>query len=420
MNIKINHIAKMEGHTGFLAKVVKGDVQSAKLEIQEGTRLIEGILVGRHYEDMPIIAQRICGICPVAHNLASTQAIEKALSIKVSSETVNLRKLLEFGQIIHSHGLHLFFLSLSDFLNIENDLILIKKYPAETKKIIQIREFGLALIKTIGGRAIHPLTNEHGGFKKIPIISEIQELIKKGEETLLLALEFGNFFSKIKVPTFSKISEYVCLGKEKEYAVYDGDIISNKGLSIPLKKFENNFREIQKPREIVKRIQFNNKTNYMTGAIARVNNQFDKLLPRAKRYLESLNYGLPDYNPFHNIKYQMVEIIYFIEESIKLLHILSQSNLKNALTKEYKMQAGTGVGAIEAPRGTLYYHVDINQKGYVKKINIITPTAQFLSHLEDNIKAYLPQILNLADKEKEKKIRALIRAYDPCVSCAVH
>lgn len=420
MDIKINHIAKIEGHTGFMAKIVKGDIKSAKLEVQEGIRLIEGILIARHFKDMPIIAQRICGICPVVHNLTCIQAIEKALKIEVSIETINLRKLLEWAQIIHSHGLHLFFLSLGDFLDIENDLVLTKKYPKETKKIIQIREFGLELIKIIGGRAIHPLTNEPGGFKKIPSLFEIQKLIKKGEKALSLSLELGEFFSKINIPIFSKISEYVCLKKKGEYAIYDGDIVSNKGLRVPLKKFENNFHEFQKPREIIKRVQSNGKNNYMVGAIARVNNQPDELLPKAKKYFKSLDYELPDYNPFHNVLYQMVEIIHFIEESIKMLYVLTDSNLGNALTKKYKIQKGTGIGAIEAPRGTLYYHVNIGSNGYIKKVNIITPTAQFLSHLEDNARIYLSQILNLTDKEREKKLRALIRAYDPCVSCAVH
>lgn len=420
MNIKINHIAKIEGHAGFMASVVNGDVKSAKLEVQEGIRLIEGILIGRHFKDMPIIAQRICGICPVVHNLTSVQAIEGALKIKISEEAINLRKLLEYGQIMHSHCLHLFFLSLADFLDIENDFILTKKYPTETKKIIQIREFGLKIIEIIGGRSIHPLTNEPGGFKKVPVIFEIQELIKKGELTLLLALEMGEFFSKIKLPIFSKTSEYVCLGKKDEYAVYNGNVISNRGMNIPLEKFENNFHEIQRSNEVIKRIESDGKNNYMVGAIARINNQHNKLLPKAKKYLESFNYNLPDYNPFHNIIYQMVEVIHFIEESIKMLYILVNSNLENALTKEFKIQEGLGVAAVEAPRGTLYYSVDIGLEGYVKKVNIITPTAQFLSHLEDNLVIYLSQISDLTEKEKQKKIRALIRAYDPCVSCAVH
>ena len=120
MNIKINHISKIEGHAGFMASVLHGDVKKAKFEVQEGIRLIEGILIGRHYKDMPIIAQRICGICPVVHNLTAIKAIENAMQIKVSEETEKLRTVMEHAQFIHSHALHLFFLSLADFLDIEN------------------------------------------------------------------------------------------------------------------------------------------------------------------------------------------------------------------------------------------------------------------------------------------------------------
>src|SRR3989339_1413755 len=162
MLLKINHIAKMEGHAGFMASVLEGDVKAAKLEIQEGIRLIEGVLVGRHYKDMPVVAQRICGICPVVHNLTAIKSLENAFGIKVSEETEKLREIMELGQIIHSHALHLFFLSLADFLDMDNDLKLVKKYPKETQAAIRIREFGMEIVKTIGGRGVHPLTSEVG------------------------------------------------------------------------------------------------------------------------------------------------------------------------------------------------------------------------------------------------------------------
>ncbi len=403
-----------------MASVVRGDVKSAKLEVQEGIRLMEGILIGRHYADVPIIAQRICGICPVVHNLTSIKAVENALGVKVSNEAVNLRKLMEWGQIIHSHTLHLFFLSLADFLDIENDLVLTKEYPEETKKVLAVRQFGLDLVNVIGGRTIHPLTNETGGFKKIPAPDEIKKLIAAGEKILPLALELGEFFKRLKIPEFSRPTEYVCLEKKGEYAIYGGDIISSKGLNIPVEKFENNFHELQRPREIVKRVESNQKTSYMVGAIARINNQSKKLKSQVFDYFNGLGHKLPDFNPFHNILYQMVEIVHCIEESITMLRILTGSNLENALTKNYEIKEGIGVAAVEAPRGTLYYHIEIDAKGYVKNANIITPTAQFLSHLEDDIAAYLPKIMDLSDREKEKKLRALIRAYDPCISCAVH
>ncbi len=420
MEIRINHINKMEGHAGFMASVLKGDVKSAKLEVKEGVRLIEGILIGRHYADMPIIAQRICGICPVVHNLTAIKSIEKAMRVLVSAETKELRKLLEWGQIVHSHALHLFFLSLADLLDIDNDLKLVEQYPEETKMAIKIREFGMELVKVIGGRVIHPLTNEVGGFKKIPTKEELEGLIEKGIETLETAEKLGRFFAGFKFPEFSRETEYVCLNNGRDYSIYEGDIVSNKGLKISVEKFENNFHELQKPNEVVKRVETRNRNSYMVGAIARINNNYKKLTPRAENYLESLGYRMPDYNPFHNVSYQMVEIILAIEKSIGILKNLKDAHLENALTQKYQVREGVGVAAVEAPRGTLYYHVDIDNKGYIKNANIITPTAQALSHLENDIAQYLVEVKDLSEEKRTQKLRGFIRAYDPCISCAVH
>jgi len=420
MNIKINHIAKIEGHTGFMASVIKGDVKSAKFEVQEGIRLIEGILIGRHYKDMPVIAQRICGICPVVHNLTSIKAIENAMKIEVSDETKKLRRVMEHAQFIHSHALHLFFLSLADFLDIENDLDLVKAYPEETKKAVKVREYGMDLIRIIGGRVVHPLTNEVGGFKKVPTPEELTQMITTGEEVLPIVLELAAFFKTIKTPDFSRPTEYISLKTKGEYAIYDGDVISNKGLHVDVQQFEDNFHEFQRPNEIIKRVKRDGKTSYMVGAIARVNNNHESLSAGARGYLKSLNFNMPDYNPFHNVLYQMVEVIHCVEDSLKLLRELAHCDLANAVTKEYTVREGSAAAAIEAPRGTLYYWVDIDAKGYIKNVNIITPTAQFLTHLEDDIAAFIPGILSKEEKAMERKMRAFIRAYDPCISCAVH
>lgn len=409
----------MEGHAGFMASVIAGDVKSAKLEVQEGIRLIEGILIGRHFKDVPIVAQRICGICPVVHNLTSIKALENAMGVKVSPETEKLRTIMELGQVIHSHALHLFFLSLADFLDIENDIQLVKQYPEEAKKAIRIREFGMDIVREIGGRVVHPLTNEVGGFKKIPNIDGLQKIIAQAEEILKEALELGEFFKKIKLPEFERKTEYVCLARNGEYPFYDGDISSSEGLHIPVAKFEANFQELQKQREVIKKVEHAGKS-YMIGAIARVNVNREKLSPGAYKYLESWGLQFPDYNPFHNILAQMAEVIHCIEESANLLKEFLHSDMNAVITKEYEIKEGMGVAAVEAPRGTLYYHVELDSRGYVKNINIITPTAQFLSNLEDDVAEYLKTVINLKGKEREKKLRGFIRAYDPCISCAVH
>lgn len=420
MNIKINHIEKIEGHAGLMASVLKGDVKSTKLKVREGARLIEGILIGRHCKDMPVIAQRICGICSAAHNIASIKAIENAMKIEVSEEALKLRKIMENAQFIDSHALHLFFLSLTGSLDIENDLQQAKEYPEQAKMAMKIREYGLEIIKIIGGRAMHPLTNEVGGFKKIPTADEIKNLIIKGEEILPMALRLGEFFRNIKTPDFSRPTEYVCLEKKGEYAIYDGDVVSNKGLRVEADYFETKFHEFQRPKEIIKRVERDGKTSYMVGAIARINNNSGKLSMHARRYLESLKLSSPDFNPFHNVLYQMTEIIHCVENSVKLLKEFSHMDASNAITKKYVVREGGAAAAVESPRGTLYYWVDIDAKGYIKNVNIITPTAQFLTHLEDDIAAFVPTILNKDKKVMEKKMRAFIRAYDPCINCAIH
>jgi coenzyme F420-reducing hydrogenase alpha subunit len=419
MKIKINHIAKMEGHAGFMASVLGADVKSAKIEVKEGIRLIEGVLIGRHYKDMPTIAQRICGICPVVHNLTATKAIENALGIQISEESKKLRTVMELGQIIHSHALHLFFLSLADFLDIDNDIKLTTEYPKETKKAIRIREYGMEIVKVIGGRVVHPLTNEVGGFKKAPNLEALRKLVKDSAVVLKEAQELGAFFSQISLPDFSRETEYIALSQKGKYAIYDGNIVSNQGLNIPVNKFETNFQELQKQNQIVKEVEHNGKS-YMVGAIARINLNKNRLRPVAHEYLNSLNWKFPDYNPFHNILAQMIEIIQAIDESANLIKQLLNTDLNKVVTQDYTIKAGEASAAVEAPRGTLYYHVDIDAKGYIKNVNIITPTAQCLANLEDDIAQYIPQVVKLENKKREKKLRAFIRAYDPCISCAVH
>jgi len=130
MKIKIDHIAKIEGHAGFVGHIVRGDIEKAQIEVQEGARLIESLLIGRSYTDVPVITSRICGLCPTAHNIASIKALEKALEIKPSKETVLLRELMLAGQIIESHVLHIFFLSATDFFRKRDGLDLAKeKFP---------------------------------------------------------------------------------------------------------------------------------------------------------------------------------------------------------------------------------------------------------------------------------------------------
>ena len=178
MKIRIDHIAKIEGHASFTADIVKGDIKSAKIKIEEGARLIEGIMKDRKDIEVPELGSRICGVCPVVHNLTGFKALEDAYNIKVQEPAVFLRKLMMMGQLINSHCLHLFFFSLADFFGFKSDLELINKYPEKTNDVMKIRDIGNRLVEVIGGRTIHPLTPCIGGIRKAPDLKKLKKLLE--------------------------------------------------------------------------------------------------------------------------------------------------------------------------------------------------------------------------------------------------
>ncbi|MFH1838385.1 MAG: Ni/Fe hydrogenase subunit alpha [Candidatus Kuenenbacteria bacterium] len=416
--IKINYISKTEGHTGLEAKIINGKVDSAKMDVKEGARLIEGILIGRKIEEAPIITSRICGVCPVVHNLVSIKAIESALNLKIPEQIINLRKLMQYGQIIQSHIFHIFFLAISDYFNLENSLDLSKEYSKQFKGAIEIRNFANKLIETIGGRATHPISSVIGGFTKAPDKKKLKEILAEQPEILEISLELLNLFKKIKFPKFERETEFVALKNKKEYPIYGENIISNKGLNISVEKYISEFEEFQRTNEMVNLVK-HKENSYMVGALARLNLSFNQLNKEAKNSLKKINFTLPNCNTFYNVPAQMIEVIHFIEESKKLLEKVLNEDLKKCKV-DYQIKAGEGIAAIEAPRGILLHSYEIDKTGRILKVNIITPTAQFLFNLEKDLEKYIPVLKNLTSKERKQKIEMLVRAYDLCISCAVH
>jgi len=415
MQIKLDHIAKIEGHMGFVADIINGEVKNARLQVSEGARLIEGILLGRHYYEAPEITSRICGVCPVVHNLASIKALEAALGVDPSEQTKDLRRLMILGQTIHSHCLHLFFFSLGDFFGIASDLDLIKKRLEETQTALAVRNFGNQIIKIIGGRIIHPLTTDIGGFRKLPDKNDLLKIKKLGERILPQAIDLIEIFLNLEYPQIERETEYISLAATKEYAFYDGNIKSTKGLNIPEERFMFDIQEIELINDVAKRPLHQDKS-FMVGALARINNNTHQLSNQAKYLLREYKLVLPCYNPFYNIFSQAIEIVHCVEESIRLVDKLLAKPLKDDKI-DYKIKAGQGVGAVEAPRGTLYHYYEIDDKGLIKNCNLITPTVQNLANLEADLTKFLPKFKASHIKEQ---IKMLVRAYDPCITCATH
>lgn len=418
MKIRIDHIAKIEGHASFTADIVKGDVRSAKIKIEEGARLFEGIMRGRKDIEIPELGSRICGICPVVHNLTGFKALENAFDVSVSRSALSLRKLMMMGQLINSHCLHLFFFSLSDFFGFKSDLELINEYPEKTSNALKIRDVGNKLVEVIGGRTIHPLTPCVGGLRRVPDLEKLKKLLEDCRSVLPLAIKLGELFINLEYPDFIRQTSFVSLTHPAEYAIYSGEIESDHR-TMKAKEFLSQVKEFQAKDKVAKRTHIYNRS-YMTGALARLHNNKDMLNFEARKLLEKSSLKLPCYNPFYNILAQAVEVVHCFEEAIRILEKLDLQEIKAGETS-VKKRTGEGIGAIEAPRGTLFYDVKIKD-GIVEKVNIITPTAQNIANLEDDLEELekLEGFKDLSLEEKQNRIKMLIRAYDPCVTCSVH
>lgn len=425
MKITIPHIHKIEGSAGFWAKVSRtGKVEALRIKVLEGLRQIEGILIGRRVQDVPIVVSRICGICPVVHILNACSALEKALEIKVSPLIVQLRKLFLASQIIQSHTLHLFFMTLSDFLNLENDLDLVKKFKKETKAAFKIRDFSLKITKIIGGRVVHPITPCLGGFTKLPTKDDLRKILDDCSLILENALILAETFENLSYPLLVRKTNFVSLFSKNDYVFYQSPYILFQNKKISSAHFYANQVEEDLKNPPVKRVSCQ-KQPYLPGAIARLKNNGEFLTPLAKELFENFKkrHRLSNKDFFSNIYYnifsQMIEVVHFLEIAEKIIKEILELDFKEP-TRDFKISQGSGLSAMEAPRGTLFTYFEVDKEGKILNCNIITPTAQFLANLEGDLKILVSQILKLSQKEKTRKIRSLIRAYDPCISCAVH
>ena len=394
-------IAKIEGHGSL---TVDWNNNNVKLNIHEGERLFEGILVGRTAEESHWITPRICGVCPIAHNLASLAAIEDAYGIKINETSRLLRRLMMMGQMIQSHVLHLFFLVLPDYVGIDKGTELAQKDPKSFSKALALKELGDEIAYVVAGRNVHPTTTAVGGFHKIPLKDDLKELLKKLEETEAEAKWAEKLFSGL---------EYPALKIDLELVVQIGDkIISNKKAGVAINDYKQNIEEELRDYSTAKFGKFQGK-EMLVGSLARL------------ALGDNKKYKLDFQNPFHNNMAQAIEIALFHKEAKEIIKKLLKMEMDIQPTPGVGEPPTPGVGckgigAVEAPRGGLYHEIHLDEKGIITYANIITPTVQNLTSIEKSAKALLEQHKDKEKKERERLLNMLVRAYDPCITCSVH
>lgn len=415
-----DYVTKIEGH-GTLN--INFKEKTAWLKVEEGERLVEGILLGRGFKEAPYITSRICGICPVAHNLASIKAMENIFGYTPNHIIIKLRKLLLFGQIIHSHLFHLFFLALPDFMGYKDSIQLASACPAEFHLALNIKRVSEDILKIIGGQVIHPTNTKIGGFIKLPPQSSLLKLLDNLKNTIDEAEDLAKIFLNLPYPKISRETEYLAISSGSGYEFYDGKVASSFGKSFSAGDYKKEIKEEIRPNQTAK-IGKRNSSDFMVGALARLNLFYKFLNPKAQKLLTQSNITLPSHNPFHNNLAQAIEILHLYEESIKILNelcLINEKDYKQAFQNQsIKIKKGKGVGALEAPRGTLYHFYEVDENGLIKKCDIVTPTVCNLGNLEKNAKELLQKTCKLSKNKCIKQVEMLIRAYDPCITCAVH
>lgn len=407
-------LTKIEGH-GSLE--IDWKTKKVQLKISEGERLFEGIICGRPAEEAPWIVSRICGVCPIAHNLACLKAIETALDIKPDNTAILLRRLMAVGQIIQSHSLHLFFLALPDYLGLDNGLELAKKKPEIFQTAIQLKEIGDEIAQVVAGRGVHPTTTTIGGFHKIPSRQTLNELAEKLNKNIAAARNTPEIFSKLEYPNYQINLELVSQTNNKYYPDCEQtEIISSTNEKSPIQQYKNDIREEIRLCSTAKFGRYK-KREVMVGALTRLFTHQKRLNPVCQKYLPQINFQ----NPFHNNFAQAIEILHYYQTAQEILKSLLLSNeLKSNIIAPTNNPPNHGFGALEAPRGGLYYEIRLDENKKIAFCDIITPTVQNLLSIEKSAQAILAQSPRLSSKKTEKLLEMLVRAYDPCLTCAVH
>lgn len=424
VTINVKDITRVEGHGNIAVRVCDGEITRLELQIVESPRFFEAFLRGRRFDEAPHIACRICGICSVGHTTAATKAIEAACGIVPSEQTILLRKLILMGEELQSHVLHLYFLAVPDFVGAGSVIPLAKTHPEVVKRALRMKKLSNDLCAIVGGRHIHPISYRVGGFSNLPRESELREMKTRLEAARADVAETVTLFKVLSIPHFERPTEYLALrsSPDREYAFYDGELVSTLAATpTPVAEYRRRVIEDVVPHSSAKHCRSPKAPTYAVGALARFNVNHDRLRPSARQVADELGLKPQCGNPFHNNTAQLVEVAECLEAAIELCETL----LTRGLTVEplaAPERFGHGVGAAEVPRGVLFHEYDLDGRGRIRESNLVIPTGQNLANIEADTRALVRQMLsqNKSRDDITLRLEMLVRAYDPCISCATH
>ncbi len=413
LDISINKLSKIEGHADLDIKIRNGKVKDVNLRVMENKRFYTQAVKGQPALSVPQLVSRICGTCSIAHLTSCIEAVEKTLKIRATPQTILMRKLTMYSLMIRDHALHLYFFVLPDIFGLDSILDLVDNKKELVHQALHVKEVGNNLSNLIAGRAVHAPFEQVGGFSHLPDPSKIESTIKELKNVRQSVIELAEIFYNCQWQLKRK-TNFVAL-VTPDFSFLEGKIHSTSGAIIEEENYWDHLHNVVLPYSQASGFEFEGQ-EYMVGALARLNLNKEALQTNTKKDMQKYLDIFPSDNIYHNNLAQAIEILHSIDHSIE---ILESTEFKKEEIIKPRLNQGEGVGVIEAPRGTLYYWLGIDN-GKVRYLNLIIPTAQNLINMREDIKQMVLQLVDKGEKIIRKEAEKIIRAYDPCMACASH
>ena len=445
--IVIDPVTRIEGHARITLHLDDhGEISDARFHVTQ-FRGFEKLCEGRPFTEMPSLMARICGICPVSHLTASAKACDALLAVRIPPTADKLRRIFNMAQIVQSHALSLFHLSSPDLLlGMDADPAksnlwgVAERDPQLARDGIRLRQFGQQIIERLGGKRIHPAWVVPGGVSE-PLSSQDRDAILAAiPEALGIAERSLTWYKTLREKFREEISTFgnfpsLFLGTVKEdgsLAFYDGrlrvgdatgQIIAD---NLDGARYFDFLGEKVEPWSYLKSAYYKPKGYpdgiYRVGPLARLNVADRCGTLRADQELAEFKelQRTAVLSSFHYHQARLIEILYCVERMEQLLH--DPDILSKHVRAEAKPNALEGIGSAEAPRGTLFHHYKIDENGLVRWANLIIATGQNNLAMNRSVLQVAKHFVH-GDRVTPgmlNRVEAVIRAYDPCLSCSTH
>ncbi len=446
--VVIEPVTRVEGHGKVTIQLDEQNrVRQARLHIVE-FRGFERFIQGRPFWEVPVLVQRLCGICPVSHHLAAAKAMDRIVGGENLTPTAEkIRRLMHYGQMLQSHALHFFHLCSPDFLfgfdadpAVRNIVGVARKYPDLAVQGVMLRKYGQEIIRATAGKKIHGTGAVPGGVNRnLPVeerdafLKDLPQMLDWAEGAVRVARDYTMEHLEELAPFGAFDSNHLSLVRPNgEMDLYHGVLraVDAKGGTIfdgvDYQNYLDYIAEDVQPWSYMKfpfiRSLGPERGWYRVGPLARVNLCDSIPSPKAeaaRKEFFRLTGGRPNNMTMTYHWARMIELLHSVEVIEQLLHDADLQGTDLVVRGERRNEA---VGLIEAPRGTLFHHYVVNDRDQVVRCNLIVSTTNNNTPMnravEDVARRYLDGVQ--ISEGLLNRIEVAIRAYDPCLSCATH